>query len=274
MQASTITFENCSIGYGDKAIVRDINAHIPQGKITVILGGSGSGKSTLLRHLVGLARPISGKILLGEVDFFALPTQEFRRLRRRMGMLFQDGALLGALTVLDNIALPLREHTKLSTKSMYDAAMRSLSFVGLEDFANFYPGQLSGGMRKRAGLARAMITEPPYLFCDEPTSGLDPITAAHMDQMLLDMKKTFPSMSMVVVSHDLQSLERIADYVWVLHEQRLIFNGTYEQLIASEQEYIQHFLARKPLELEQNSLGNFQGQDDDVHTALLEWMNK
>ncbi len=274
MQASTITFENCSIGYAGHVVVRDINAQIPQGKITVILGGSGSGKSTLLRHLVGLARPISGKILLGETDFFSLSTHEFRRMRKRMGMLFQDGALLGALTVLDNVALPLREHTKLSNESIHKAAMRTLALVGLDEFASFYPGQLSGGMRKRAGLARAMITEPPFLFCDEPTSGLDPITAAHMDQMLLDMKKTFPHMTLVVVSHDLQSLERIADYVLVLNEQRLIFSGTYAELRTSEHKYLQHFLARKAHKFEQKALGNFQGQDEDVHAALLAWMEK
>ncbi len=274
MQASTITFENCTLGYGQKIVVKDVNAHIPHGKITVILGGSGSGKSTLLRHMVGLSSPMGGRILYGDTDFFALKTQEFRRIRRRIGILFQDGALLGALTVLDNVALPLHEHTKLSKAAIHKAAMRTLSLVGLNEAGELYPSQLSGGMRKRAGLARAMITEPPFLFCDEPTSGLDPITAAQMDQMLLDMKKTFPHMSIVVVSHDLDSLERIADHVLVLHAQKLVFCGSLEELQKSDDEYLQGFLARKAEPVGQKTLGNFQEQDADVHEALLSWMKR
>ncbi len=274
MQASTISFEDCTIGYGKHVVVEKINAHIPQGKITVILGGSGSGKSTLLRHMVGLSTPISGKILFDNTDFFALPTQEFRRMRRRMGMLFQDGALLGALTLLDNVALPLQEHTKLSKESIHKAAMRSLSLVGLDAFGHLYPGQLSGGMRKRAGLARAMITEPPFLFCDEPTSGLDPITAAQMDQMLLSMKKTFPQMTLVVVSHDLQSIECIADHILVLHEKKLAFSGTYAELQGSNDAYLQDFLARNVTLSEEKGMGNFEEQDEEVHAALLTWMQK
>ncbi len=273
MQASTITLENCTIGYEGHVVVRDIQAHIPQGKITVILGGSGSGKSTLLRHIVGLSRPSSGKILLGDVDLFALPHKDFRRMRRRMGMLFQDGALLGALSLLDNVALPLREHTALSKSAIEKAAMRTLRLVGLDEFATFYPSQLSGGMRKRAGLARAIITEPPYLFCDEPTSGLDPITAAQMDQMLLEMKKTFPHMTMVVVSHDLESVQCIADHVLVLHDKALIFNDSKEELQKSENPYLRDFLARKASQ-GQNSLGNFEEQDAEVHAALQAWMQK
>ncbi len=274
MQASTIRLENCTIGYDNHVVVRDIQAHIPEGKITVILGGSGSGKSTLLRHIVGLSRPMAGKILLGDVDFFGLPTKEFRRMRRRMGMLFQDGAMLGALTLLDNVALPLHEHTKLSKTAIEKAAMRTLRLVGLDDFAHFYPGQLSGGMRKRAGLARAIITEPPYLFCDEPTSGLDPITAAQMDQMLLEMKGTFTQMTMVVVSHDLESLNCIADHVLLLHDKALIFSGSKEALYQSDNVYVQDFLARKVESSGAASLGNFEEQDAEVHEALTAWMQQ
>ncbi len=274
MQSSTITLQNCTIGYGTHVVVKDINAHIPQGKTTVILGGSGSGKSTLLRHIVGLSTPLTGKILFGDTDFFALPTKEFRRMRRRMGMLFQDGALLGALSLLDNVALPLHEHTKLPKESIHKAAMRTLSLVGLQEFGDFYPSQLSGGMRKRAGLARAMITEPPYLFCDEPTSGLDPITAAQMDEMLLDMKKAFPQTTLIVVSHDLDSLHRIADHVLVLHEQKLIFCGSYTELKQSEDTYLQDFLTRKPEAMGHKNMGNFQEQDAEVHSAIQAWMQK
>ncbi len=271
MQDTTITLENCTIGYDDHVVVRGINAHLPQGKISVILGGSGSGKSTLLRHLVGLSRPSAGKVLLGSTDFFALPDKEFRRMRRRMGMLFQDGALLGALNLLDNVSLPLHEHTNLSQDCIHKAALRTLRLVGLEEFAQFYPSQLSGGMRKRAGLARAIITDPPVLFCDEPTSGLDPITAAQMDQLLLDMKKAFPRMTMVVVSHDLASIERIADHALVLHAGELAFCGPWEELKKAQDSYIQDFLLRRAEPLAQ---GHFEEQDPAVQAALQAWMQE
>ncbi len=274
MQNTTITLENCSIGYENHVVVRHITAHMPQGKITAILGGSGSGKSTLLRHLVGLSRPSEGKIFLGETDIFSLPDKEFRRLRRRMGMLFQDGALLGALSLLDNVSLPLTEHTDLTRKQIEKAAMRTLRLVGLEEFAHFYPSQLSGGMRKRAGLARAIITDPPVLFCDEPTSGLDPITAAQMDQLLLDMKTAFPHMTMVVVSHDLASLECIADHVLVLHDGALAFCGAWQELKASDDAYLQDFLARKAEPLGQEQQGHFEEQDSAVQKALQAWMQE
>ncbi len=274
MQNTTITLKDCSIGYENHVVVRHINAHMPQGKITAIVGGSGSGKSTLLRHLVGLSRPSEGKIFLGDTDIFSLPDKEFRRLRRRMGMLFQDGALLGALTLLDNVALPLYEHTQLSKAHIEKAALRTLRLVGLGDFGHFYPSQLSGGMRKRAGLARAIITDPPVLFCDEPTSGLDPITSAQMDELLLDMKKAFPAMTMVVVSHDLASLKCIADHVLVLHEGKLAYCGSWQELKNVQDTYIQDFLARKPEPLGQGELGHFEEQDPAVQAALQAWMQE
>ncbi len=271
MQSYSIKFQNCSVGYDKHSVLQNINATLPAGKISVILGCSGSGKSTLLRHTVGLARPTAGKIFLNDIDFFALPHKEFTRLRRRMGMLFQDGALLGALNLLENVGLPLKEHTKLSQDVINDAVLRALSLVGLDDFAHFYPGQLSGGMRKRAGLARAIITEPPLLFCDEPTSGLDPITAAQMDDLLLIMKKHFPAMTMVVVSHDLASLERIAEHVLVLHEGKAVFSGTLQELKSEKSDFLQSFLSRNSID---NVETNFKAQDVQVSKALEKWMQK
>ena len=181
MNAWDISFSSLSVGYGDHAVLHDINATLPGGKVSVILGGSGCGKSTLLRHIIGLSRPISGNLRIGGQDLFSLPHAEARRIRRRMGVLFQDGALLGALTLVQNVCLPLSEHLRLPKDVLREAGLRVLRMVGLEDFADYFPNQLSGGMRKRAGLARALIAEPRILLCDEPTSGLDPITAARMD---------------------------------------------------------------------------------------------
>lgn len=245
MQGWDICFKNLSVGYGGRAVLSDINATLPAGRISVILGGSGCGKSTLLRHIVGLAYPISGNILIGEHNLFSLSDKDFRRLRKRMGVLFQDGALLGSLTLAQNVVLPLSEHLRLSRTLLREASIRVLRMVGLEDFADFYPNELSGGMRKRAGLARAIIADPALLLCDEPTSGLDPITASRMDDLLLAMHKRYPDMTIVTVSHDLASLDKIADYVLVLGEGRALFAGTLRELKENGDKYLRQFLDRQ-----------------------------
>lgn len=265
-----IRFQNLTAGYGTRAVLSNINATLPGGKVTVILGGSGCGKSTLLRHIIGLSRPIGGNILIGGHDFFHLPGGEFRRLRRHMGVLFQDGALLGALTLAQNVALPLTEHLKLPKDVVRRAALRVLRMVELEDFADFYPNELSGGMRKRAGLARAIIAEPRILLCDEPTSGLDPITAARMDALLKAMHEFYPAMTIVVVSHDLASLDAIADHVLVLREGSAIFSGPLAELKESDDPYLRSFLHRQPGD---NSKLTHTPPDPEVRAALNRWLN-
>lgn len=269
MQAWNIEFRSLSVGYGKHVVLRDINATLPAGKISVILGGSGCGKSTLLRHIIGLSRPLTGKILIGGHDLFALDSPSFRRLRRHMGVLFQDGALLGALNLLENVVLPLTEHLSLPRPTIHEAGMRVLRMVGLEDFAHFYPNQLSGGMRKRAGLARAIIAEPRILLCDEPTSGLDPVTAARMDALLCSMNENYERMTLVVVSHDLASLRTIADYVLVLREGRAIFSGTLAELENSTDPYLKQFLDR---ETGDRQMALQQPLDPAVQEALHTWL--
>ncbi len=244
-QAWDIRLTNLRLGYGDHVVLDKIDAILPGARISVILGGSGCGKSTLLRHIIGLSRPMAGKITVGGKDVFSLSSLDFRRLRRRMGVLFQDGALLGSLTLAENVGLPLREHTSLKSTDIRDLVLHKLSLVGLADFADYYPNQLSGGMRKRAGLARALVTDPPILLCDEPTSGLDPINAAQMDALLLAMKKQYPEMTIVVVSHDLASLSTIADHVLVLHDGNVAFNGVQADLHATHDIYLRRFLDRQ-----------------------------
>ncbi len=269
MQAWDIEFRDLSVGYGEHVVLRDINAALPAGKVSVILGGSGGGKSTLLRHIIGLSRPLSGSVYLGGRDLFALNRAEFRRVRRQMGVLFQDGALLGALSLVQNVTLPLTEHLNLPKKLVREAGLRVLRMVGLEDFADFYPNQLSGGMRKRAGLARAIIAEPRILLCDEPTSGLDPITAARMDELLLAMRRQYTDMSVVVVSHDLASLRAIADHVLVLGEGRALFSGSLAELEASDDPYLRQFLLREPGDT-QAAMG--EAPDPAVRQAIYRWL--
>lgn len=246
--AWNIQLDHLTLGYENKVILHDINTVIPGGKITFVLGESGCGKSTLLRHVIGLSKPISGKILYGGQDLFSLPTKQFRRIRRRFGVLFQDGALLGALTLAENVGLPLSENTTLQPNIIRETVLQTLGLVGLEKFADYFPSELSGGMKKRGGLARAIVTEPPILFCDEPTSGLDPINAAQMDQLLVDMKKQYPEMTLLVVSHDLSSVARIAEHILFIRDGTIVFSGSYLDLKNSKDPYLQRFIDRKPEE--------------------------
>lgn len=269
MQAWDISFSRVRAGYGSHVVLTDVTATLPAGAVSVILGGSGCGKSTLLRQIIGLSRPLSGEVRVAGRDVCALPPAEFRRVRRRMGVLFQDGALLGALTLAQNVALPLTEHLNLPAEAVRAEAVRILGMVGLADFADFYPNELSGGMRKRAGLARAIIAQPRILLCDEPTSGLDPITAARMDDLLLSMHRRFPGMTIVSVSHDLASLNRIADYVLVLRDGACVFAGTPGALRESSDPYLVRFLNRDGGD---DDAAGGEGADPAVQASLDRWL--
>nr|WP_211922464.1 ATP-binding cassette domain-containing protein [Solidesulfovibrio aerotolerans] len=245
MESPDIALTDVSVGYGDRVVLSGITTVLPGGKVSVILGGSGCGKSTLLRNIIGLVPIQSGRIVLGGRDMEHLSPEDRLDTRRRMGVLFQDGALLGSLRLGENIALPLREHTELTNSLIEEVVGMKLKLVGLADFTDYFPSELSGGMRKRAGLARAMALDPAVLLCDEPTSGLDPITAADMDQLILELRTTF-DMTIVVVTHDLQSLTAIADHVVVLSEGKMLFEGSLPELTACDDPFIRQFLARQP----------------------------
>ena len=273
-----IELQHLRLGYGDTVVLEDVTATLPGGRISVVLGASGGGKSTLLRHIIGLSTPMAGKVLLGGFDVFSLPPKDFRRIRRRMGVLFQDGALLGSLTVGQNVGLPLQEHTRLSPAVIREIVIHKLALVGLADFVDYYPAELSGGMRKRAGLARAMVTDPPLLLCDEPTSGLDPISAAQMDELLLAMKQEYPLMTIVSVSHDMASVTAIADHVLVLHDKTVAYNGDLTGLENTEDAYLRQFLDRKPLAEEALAQDSRRVLGADtraaMHTAIDQWLQK
>ena len=228
MCSINIEFINRSAGSTNRLVLSDISLKLEPESVNVMLGESGCGKTTLLRIILGLIKPISVKVLINGKDYFSMTPKEFRQVRQNFGVLFQDGALLGSLTLADNVALPLTEHTNLSRKLLKESAIRCLELVGLKDFANYYPSEISGGMRKKAALARAIIREPAILLCDEPTSGLDPITSAQMDQLLLDMKGHSPKMSILSVSHDLASMQRIEDNVLLLQKGHVAFYGNKE----------------------------------------------
>ncbi len=230
--------------YGEVKVLKDISFSIPRGKTTVILGGSGSGKSTMLKHLIGLLKPTAGQILINGSDIAAMNEREFNEVRKRIGVLFQGAALLNSLTVADNVALPMREHTKLEESTMQVMIRMKLDLVGLSGFENYYPSQLSGGMKKRAGIARAMALDPAFLFFDEPSAGLDPITAAGLDELILKLRHAF-KMTFIVVTHEMPSVFKIADYVVMLDRGDAVFAGTLDELRTSDNERIRMFLERR-----------------------------
>ncbi len=233
--------------YGERVILKGISFTIPRGKTTVILGGSGCGKSTLLKHLIGLLKPTSGNILINGNDTTVMNEDEFNEVRKKMGILFQGAALLNSLTLADNVALPIREHTKLEEPTIQIMVRMKLDLVGLSGFEHFYPSQLSGGMKKRAGIARAMALDPEFLFFDEPSAGLDPVTAAGLDELIIKLRNVF-KMTIVVVTHELPSIFTIADYVIMLDLGEVLFAGPLDGLRASDHPRIRMFLERKPEE--------------------------
>ncbi len=241
----TIRTKDLAAGYPGKVVLRDANITLPGGAISVILGGSGCGKSTLLRHILGLAEPQGGKIFVDEEDLFTMSPERFYARKREMGVLFQNGALLGSLTVGENISLPLLEHTEQDDDTIRERVLHTLSLVELEHTIDMFPNQLSGGMVKRAGLARALVMDPHMLLCDEPSAGLDPITAADVDALLLHLHESL-GMTIVVVTHDLDSLFTIAQHVVMLHGGGVLFEGTLDELRASQDAYVRQFLGRKP----------------------------
>ncbi len=231
--------------YGTRRILDGVSFRAPEGKVTVILGGSGSGKSTLLRHLIGLQRPTAGQILVKGRDIAHMPDEELVEIRKRMGVLFQSGALFNSMTVGENVALPLLEHTRLEPSTIHIMTRIKLQLVGLAGFEDFMPAQLSGGMKKRAGLARAIAMDPEILFFDEPSAGLDPVTAAALDELILKLKHTF-RMTILVVTHELPSLFLIADHVVMLTGGKVLVEGGLADLKASSDPRVQDFLARRP----------------------------
>jgi phospholipid/cholesterol/gamma-HCH transport system ATP-binding protein len=205
-----ITIQNMTMAYGNFVIQRNLDFHIQPGEIFIIMGGSGCGKSTLLRHLIGLLQPALGDVLYDGESFWHASPQERERLMRRFGVLYQSGALWSSMTLAENVALPLGEYTDLSPRQIRNVVSLKLALVGLAGFEDFYPSEISGGMRKRAGLARAMALDPDILFFDEPSAGLDPLSSRRLDDLILELRDSLGA-TVVVVTHELASIFAIGD---------------------------------------------------------------
>jgi phospholipid/cholesterol/gamma-HCH transport system ATP-binding protein len=231
--------------FGDRTVLNGMSLDIPEGKITVIMGGSGGGKSTLLRHLVGLLSPDKGSIVIDGSDIVGASEDRMNEVRRKFGMLFQSAALFNSMSVGENVALPLREHTELSEEIIRIIVKVKLELVGLTGFESFMPYEISGGMKKRVGLARAIALDPKIVFYDEPGAGLDPITASMIDQLILDLSQKLKITS-VVVTHEMKSAFRIADQIIVLHKGRVLQVGTADEIKNSKNSYVQQFINGEP----------------------------
>ena len=231
--------------YGDRLVLKHVNLDVPTGETMVILGGSGTGKSTLLRHILRLERPTSGRILIKNQDICPMPEESFNLLRGKIGMLFQSAALFNSLTIEENVALPLRELTQLEDSTIRIMTRIKLDLVGLNGFENYMPSQLSGGMKKRAGLARALAMDPEILLFDEPSAGLDPITAAGIDSLILKLKSAF-RMTIIVVTHELASAFVIADRITVMDHGEVIATGTPEEIRNCQHPRVLQFMNRIP----------------------------
>jgi phospholipid/cholesterol/gamma-HCH transport system ATP-binding protein len=240
-----ISVVNLRVSYGEREILHGISFDVQKGETLVILGGSGSGKSTLLRTLVGLQRPTSGDVFIQGVNTAGLSERELDAIRMKMGMSFQAGALFGSMTVGENVAMPLREHTRLEESTIEIMVRIKLGQVGLAKFQDYMPSELSGGMRKRAAVARALAMDPEILFFDEPSAGLDPIIAAGLDQLILNLKKAYP-ITIVVVTHELASAFQIADRMILVDHGHIVAVGTGAELQASTHPRVRQFLDRVP----------------------------
>src|SRR5271165_2902133 len=240
-----LSLRDLRVSYGDREILHGINFDVKRGETLVILGGSGSGKSTLLRTLVGLEKPSSGEIWIKGQNIAAISDAEMDDIRKKVGMSFQGGALFGSMTVGENVALPLREHTQLEESTIEIMLRLKLEQVGLQGFEYYMPSQLSGGMKKRAAVARALAMDPEILFFDEPSAGLDPIIAAGIDQLILELHQAF-RMTIIVVTHELASAYLIADRMVLIDKGVVVAIGTTAEMRASTQPRVRQFLDRVP----------------------------
>lgn len=238
-----IKIEHLQKVFGTKEVLKDVNLIFPKGSTTVILGLSGGGKSTIIKHIVGLMKPTSGDVYVDGVNVGTCSEKELRDVRRNIGYLFQDGAMFDSMNIYDNVAFPLREHFKLSKEEVHEKVMKMLNMTGLDAqrVAELFPNELSGGMRKRAGLARAIIMEPKIILYDEPTSGLDPITSDLITQLILKLQKEL-GVTSVLITHDMKESFKAADYLAFLFEGEIIEWAENEAFKNTNNPYVRQLL--------------------------------
>src|SRR6201996_7698670 len=256
-EAYQIRIRGLQKSFGPHKVLRGVDLDVERGKINIIIGGSGQGKSVMMKHLMGLLKPDAGRIYVDGEDIVPLDDYELNRVRRKFGMLFQYAALFDSLTVEQNVAFPLVEHTKKSKSEIHDAVMQRLQSLGLRNIEKKFPAELSGGMRKRVGLARALILEPQILLYDEPTTGLPPVATKNVDDMIRDISAE-TGVTSVVISHDMASTFRIANRISMLYEGKIAISGTPDEIKKSKLPFVREFVEMS---------GTVQFEDDDGQAA-------
>jgi phospholipid/cholesterol/gamma-HCH transport system ATP-binding protein len=240
-----ISLRGVTKSFGSHTVLEDITFDVPKGRITAILGPSGTGKSVLLKNILGLLRPERGEIWVDGDQIVGLREKRLYEVRKKFGVLFQDGALFGSMNLYDNIAFPLREHTRKSEPAIRELVYRNAELVGLMDHLKKLPGEVSGGMKKRAGLARAMVTEPEIVLFDEPDSGLDPVRVAYLDELVVTAQKETGA-TFFIITHNIESVMRTADYMGVLFRSNLVKFASKQDMVTTDNPIIQQFLAGRP----------------------------
>ena len=242
MPETEISIKGLTKSFGPQTVLEDITCDIPKGKITLMLGPSGTGKSVFLKHLVGLLKPDRGEIWIDNKNVPALNEKELYEVRRKFGVLFQDGALFGSMNIYDNVAFPLREHTKKKESEVSDIVNEKLKMVGLTGAEKKLPGEISGGMKKRAGLARALVLDPQIVLFDEPDSGLDPVRTAFLNELTMDLNRQLEA-TFIVVTHDIATARKVADYIGMLYRRNLVRFGPAREMFESDIPVVRQFLA-------------------------------
>ncbi len=262
-QEIVIKAEDVKKKFGERTVLNGVSLEIYRGETFVIMGGSGCGKSTFLRHLTGALKPDSGRVSVLGKDLRTLGEDEMDKLKKKIGMCFQSAALFDSMTVGENVSLPLKEHTQLDKSVMDIVVKMKLELVGLRGFEDLMPSQLSGGMRKRVGLARAIVLDPEIVFYDEPTAGLDPIVAGVIDKLIMDLSKKL-SITSVIVTHDMKSVFSIATRVAMLYEGKVLQVGTPDEMRGSENPMVQQFIVGNP----DGPIRFFQQKDDYLEQLM------
>ena len=258
---AAISVRGVTKSFGAHTVLRDVTFDVPRGGITAILGPSGTGKSVLLKVIIGLLRADEGEVLVDGHSIGSLNQRDLFRIRRKFGVLFQDGALFGSMSLRENIAFPLREHTRKGEREIQRIVDRNAELVGLGDHLGKLPGEVSGGMKKRAGLARAMVLEPEIVLFDEPDSGLDPVRVAYLDDLVLTAQRETGA-TFFVITHNIQSVMRTADYLGLLFRSRLVRFGAKDDMCSSDDPVIQQFLAGRaagPIGMDEMADGDGRG---------------
>jgi len=236
-----VVVDGLTKSFGRHVVWRDVSLSLPAGEVSVMLGPSGTGKTVFLKSLVGLVRPDRGRVLVDGIDTVSCSERQLYQVRKMFGVMFQDGALFGSLNLYDNVAFPLREHTKLTEAEIRRVVLEKMDMVGLADAGHKFPGEISGGMRKRAGLARALVLDPQIILCDEPDSGLDPVRTAYLSQLLIDLNAEIDA-TMLIVTHDIQIARTVPDNIGMLFRGNLVMFGPREVLLTSDHPVITQFV--------------------------------